>query len=237
MKRILLILMFIFTISHQPSHSSVINNDLSTILNEAITSEFEVEEWEVISIDKISKKDFENIKNTLQSSHLVTVKNDENKVKYIFEAKNQSKYVNYSFHAIIPKNQENEITFQTVISGVEWDDLVQNYYKQLTNNLQKKFSLNFNKLFTCAKLNDDGIINNGFSDDEIWKKMKVVHKSEQYDNIQQSIYGKEIYGYTPLLDGQITVQEEIINFHMITKNELQNKKQIIIGTPIILNEY
>lgn len=233
-------LFFIFTTTIflfiQPSTVET-STELATITNVALGEGFLLDEWQVVMIEKITEKEFDNITKRLQNSYLDTVVKDENKIKYIFEAKNSKDQINHYFQAIVPTGHANQITFQLVISGEEWNEVIHNYYNNLTNELQNELSLTFSKIFTCVKLNDNGIINDGFSDDEIWKKMKVIHRNEQIDNVEQSVYEKEVYGYNKLWNRTIIVENETVNFHMGIKNNDHNKKQVIIGTPIILNEY
>lgn len=232
----LIVIMFVAVLLQQPVAVEA-NQPLNIIIDVFLDEGFTLDEWEVIMIDTISEKDFERLMTKSHNSYIVTVIKDKDKVKYIFDAKNPEKMINHSIQVIEPNHSDDIKTIQIVISGKEWNDSVQLYYNDLTKRLKSEYSSQFNRIFTCAKLNDNGIINVGFSYDEIWKKMKIVHKSEYFDNIQQSNYVKEVYGYTSLWHDEIEVQDEKINFQMAVKNDAQNKKQVIIGTPIILNEY
>lgn len=224
-------------ILQQQAHVEETDEDVEKIIDVATNEGLTVEEWEVVHMDTISQQRFEYITNILQSRYLDTVTEDENKIKYVFEAQNSEEMVHHYFQVIVPNNRQGEITLQTVISGSVWNESTADYYKDLTKTLQNDLLVGFDKTFTCVKLNNSGIINSGFSGDEIWQKMKVIHKSEYYDNVPQSNYSRELYGFTPLSNSELLVSGEKINFHMIMKDKVQNEKQVIIGTPIILNEY
>src|SRR5699024_9852355 len=124
------------------------------------------------------------------------------------------------------KQSDEAITVQTIISAPEWNESVKTYYNSLSKALQHHYNLKFTRNFTCLKFDVSGIIDDGFSIDEFWQKLKVVHKKEQYDNVQQSTYEKEIYGYSQLWSNEIDIEQERINFQMAIKNNAANKKEI-----------
>lgn len=235
MKKTIFIILFMMLIPHQTMIEA--DKELDDIVNTFTDQGFLLDEWQVVIVNKLTKKEFENIAKKLQISYVASVRNEENTVKYEFEAKNSEEPLNHSIRAILPKNNSNDISVQLVIFGEEWNETVQNYYNHLTRKLYNEFSLTFTKIFTCVKLSDNGIINDGFSHDELWEKMNVVHKKEQFDTIQDASYLYEMYGYNPSWKTKMIIQEDPINFHFVMKNDDQNKKQVIIGTPIILNEY
>lgn len=54
---------------------------------------------------------------------------------------------------------------------------------------------------------------------------------------QKSFYEKELNEYTPMSQQEILLKVELINVQLIDKNKKNDKKEVIIGTPVILNEY
>lgn len=236
MKKINICIIIILLFSGQASKAET-SKTIDTIVDIALTEGLYLEEWQVVMKQKISAKQFEHILNKTKNSYFVTTKKDYHKILYIFEAKNRDERINYEFQAIVPHHHADLITFQIVYSGVKWDDSTHFNYIILTNNIQSELLIDFDKIFTCVKLRNNGIIDVGFLIENIWEKMKILHMFDQEDNVKQSVYEKEFYGYTPLWSNNIKVNDEEINFHMIIKNDEENKKQVIIGTPIIMNEY
>ncbi|MEI3607771.1 YwmB family TATA-box binding protein [Pseudogracilibacillus sp. SE30717A] len=236
MKKIIFIVSISFLLNHtQFNHLQY--NELSLLAEAGQNEGWDLKEWQAVAFLELTPQEYDNLSNKLQNSYLVTMEENENAVKYIFETNERDELITHSFYTVIPTKGEQNITVQAIFFGEEWDDMISDYYDSLIKALQKDYNIKFSKIFTCLKFEVSGIINNGFSIDEFWQKMNVVHRKEQYDNVQQSIYEKEVYGYSPLWSNTITVDNEPINFHMTIKNDEANKKQVIVGTPMILNEY
>lgn len=233
-KFIFLICTFIL-LSHSPI-KEVTNQELTLLAQAGQEEGWDLKNWQVVSINDISKKEFDNISNMLQNSYFVSLSENENAVIYTFESKKTNELIEHSIQAII-KNSGDHVRLQTIISGDEWNEKIYDYYSLLTKDLQMDYNIKFTRNFTCLKFNVSGIINNGSLFDEFWNKMKVVHRIEQYDNVQQSIYEKEFYSYSPSLGEEIIVNNEKINFQIALKKISDEKTEIIVGTPMILNEY
>jgi len=54
---------------------------------------------------------------------------------------------------------------------------------------------------------------------------------------QKNFYEKELNEYTPMSQQEVLLKVELINVQLIDKNKKNDKKEVIIGTPVILNEY
>jgi|GEM_PF-2608650 len=237
MKKLMLMSSFLFLFNVHPINEMT-HDELALLAHAGLEQGWELDEWQVVMMNDMNIKDFDNITKRLQNSYFVSTFEDENAVIYSFESKNNNPYMNHSFEAVVPTQHNNEtITLHLIISGNSWDEKASDYYTELTNRLKTDYNMQFARNFTCLKFQVSGIINIGLSIDEFWQKMKVVHTQEQYDNVQHSIYEKEIYGHSPLIGNDIEVNDEKINLQMALKDEPGNKKQVIVGTPMILNEY
>jgi len=235
MRKYLFILSMIICLTEQPVQEPL-NQELEILAEIGEDQGWELDEWQVVFINEISTRSFDKIINNLKNSHLITTQKDKYTVKYMIENQNDDEQISHFFQAIVPSNA-NKITLQTVISGQGWNDSIKENYLHLTKSLLHDNNISITKNFTCLKFNYSDIMNVGFSFDEFWKKMKVIHKKEQNDNVQHSAYKKEFYGFSRLLGDEFEINNEKINFQMTLKNDERNKKQVIIGTPMILNEY
>lgn len=234
MKKLFLIISTVILLQ-QPS-IDMVNTELELISKAGEEEGWNLQEWQVIIIEKMPRENYDNITNMLQNSYLVTTQEDENKLKYTFESQIQDEHINHSLQALVDHHSDI-VTVHIVLSGQTWDESAKKHYKRLTRTLQHDYNFTFTKKFTCLKFGVSGIINDGILLDEFWKNLQIVHKLEQDDNIQHSSYDKDIYGYSPLWSNQIQVDQDNINFQMTIKSNEANKKEIIIGTPMLLNEY
>lgn len=237
MKKIIFLLSISFLLNHYAPSDDLPNKELSLLAEAGQNEGWNMKEWQSVAFFELTPQQYDKFSNKLQNSYLVTRAENEYGVKYNFEAIDQNESLNNSFYAVIPAGNRQNITVHAIFKSDQWNSTINDYYLSLIQTLQDTYNIKFSKTFTCLKFEVSGIINNGVSFDEFWQKLKVVHRKEQYDNVQQSIYDKEIYGYTPLWETAISVNNEPINFHMTIKTDQANKKQVIVGTPMILNEY
>lgn len=220
----------------QPSYHS---NDLNTLVENTKQEDLLLEEWEVVFLENLDTTSFEEIKLSLQDNHFV--KKDENADvrKYIFEPKNKENDVTYQLILVDPVHSQGNKQLQLVLSGTSWDEDVKKQFEYMTNKLQRLYKLLLNSNYTCIKLVDSDIMNDGFSVNNLLENMQLLHKQEQQDNIEESSYEQIVYGFSPLLSNNLEIGTEIdkINFQLTIRETTNNKKQVIIGTPVILNEY
>lgn len=236
MKKVML-LCFALIALFSPKNAAVEeNSSLEVIAETAMEEQLEIESWQVIFVEKISKTQFDKFSNELKTRYKVTIENDKSTLKYTFVNKEQNALMKHSFHAVVPKNTE-EITVQLVVTGNKWNDHIKSHYKQLTAHLQSNELIQFSRSFTCLKLKDNVIIENRSYYEDFLKKFNLENVKIQYDNVQNSTYFAEFYGHSTLWNEEISVNDEKINFQMMVKQTKDQKTQLIIGTPIVLHEY
>lgn len=209
-------------------------HDMDQMMQMMNELELEVTDWEVTHIVKMSKEEAEHYMLQTDDNYVI-IEESEDGTK-VFQAEPESKLASIDQQIQIVEYAGNS-TLQLTISSNQWNEQIESYYKLLTSNLQSDVKLNNVSSYTCVLVEDSDIIINGLLNDELWDKMKVVHTSEQKETLDQSVYEREITAYTPLFQQEIDVNNDIINMQMMIKNTQKNKKQLIIGTPVILNEY
>lgn len=218
-----------------PHHS----DDLTLLLDATEEEGLTLEDWEIIFLEEMPLTSFEDMKNSLMIDHVVTKETSDGITKYIFQPKKKNDHLTYQFILLDSARFSGNVQIQLVLHGTSWDEQVKRIYTSMTNKLQRKYNLQLKENFTCIKVNDSDIINDGFSVNNMLEKMQILHKREQQDNITESSYLKNVYGYSPLLSNTIEIDtlNDKINLQLTIREKTNNKKQIIIGTPVILNEY
>lgn len=208
--------------------------DIHTLMQLMEELELPVTSWETVHLVKIPVTELQQLVPQLKEQYDIVKEVENGATIFMLYPKKTSAWIEHTLRIV---QHEGTSTLQFVFSGTEWNNEIETYYKTLTANLQNHNKFNNHEYSTCIKVEEDDIIINGLLNDEIWDKMKVVHKEEYTETLQHSNYEKEIIGYTPVFQQEITVNNDAINLQMIIKNTKKNKKELIIGTPVILNEY
>lgn len=235
MKKVILLLTVFFISFQQPIKEDP--QPIEFIAQVAEEENLNIKYWQVLMDEKIPRGEFDELMNILESNYSITTLKENNTIKYTMKETDKGIGMNHTFHAVIPSDNLEDVTLQLVIKGTHWDEQTKHRYKDLTKTLQYDYSIQFGRTFTCLKLVDNAIINDGSYDERILKKLNIKNLNEQYDNVHKSTYIAEYYGYTPLWDEKIVVNDEKINVQMVIKETENNHTEIIIGTPIVLNEY
>jgi len=209
-------------------------HDITLLMETIADFDIEVAEWEVTHIVKMSREEAKQILLHMEGEYVIVKEVKDQSTTYNGQPKNKLASIDQQIRIV---EQAGKSTLQMTLSSNQWNEQVEQYYKLLTTSLQNDVNLNEIRSYTCVKVSDSDIIINGLLNDEFWSKLKVVHKSEQKETLQHSLYEKEIIGYTPLFQQEMIVNNDAINMQMMIKNTRKNKKQLIIGTPVILNEY
>lgn len=235
MRKVITIILLIFIPFQQPVLEE--QNDVELIIQAAGKQGLELESWEVMMDQKLNRKKFEQILNKLKNNYNITINEEQDKLKYVIRGKKPEPFVDHFLIAIIPKSNQNDITLKLVIKGHYWNKSMKSNYDRLTKRLQFDYDINFGRIFTCLKFNDSVIIRDGLIYEKLQNQLQISHVFKHKDNLTNSTYVAEYYGYSSLFQEEILVGNDQINFQMVIKETAENDSQIIIGTPIVINEY
>lgn len=229
-----ILLICLFLLSFQSSDTES-DHSLELIAKAAEEENFQIKSWQVVMDEKITSRDFDKFMNNIDSSYNVTTVDEHHTLKYRIVPIHKDDKMDHHFHAV--KLKDDEITLQLVITSEFWDNQTMKRYNFLTKSLQNDYSVHFSRIFTCLKLRNNVIISDGSYYENVLKKLQITDLNVRYDNVQNSTYIAEFDGYTTLWDEKIVVNNEKINFQMMIKETTDDHIEIIIGTPIVLNEY
>lgn len=202
--------------------------ELESIMKMADEMGMELDTWELIALDKISNEQKQEVIDWLETSS-ETIEEDENGISF--------NYLKAGYIRINIKLMHESNKVQIVFSGNDWNESEQATLRKIWMEFQQVIFTKNTNLYTCVKFNDNGIMIDGIYTTEIQEKLKVKPIFDQKDNLKDTAYEGDYYGYSPSWKSEINVNKEKINFQMAVKSHSQNEKEIIIGTPAILNEY
>lgn len=219
------------------SEREIVNHDIGLLMDAVEEENLELQSWEVVYLETMDDALFKKVKNELQIHHSVIIEQQDSIKKTIFSPQNDVKSLDYHITALDQEHGTGDIRVQIVIRGKSWELEDKAAFNNLTKRLQNKYAFRLERNFTCIKLLDNGIMNDGFSVNNLMRNLQVVHTMKHTDNMESSVYEEMHYGYSSLLSNELEVDETQINLHVAMRKMTNDKKQIIIGTPGILNEY
>lgn len=212
-------------------------SELLDIINAMETTELVVSSWELIGREKISEKKMEKIKKHLINQGFTENTSEKNTVNLHTYEKNEQNKVKISVAMIKANNKSATIHLQAKITSEEWDEKSERNIEMISEEFMESVFTNRAAYFTCIKFENNGIIDDSAHIMHFLKELNVVEKQSQSDNIEKSAYEFEFYGYIESWDSHIDVDNMKINMQIVTRKTLNDKRQTIIGTPVILNEY
>lgn len=237
MQKMIPVLLFFIMIPFQ-TVTPLPNDELIQIHSILSKEDFSTDTWNVIFSEEISTQTASKLKQKMENSYLVTVHEDINRIKYKMNFKTSSKNsINYHLELIIPKHHHEKPTITAFIYGTSWDEKTLNVYNKIKANLLSAYFSERHNMFTCVKIPIDDIINRANFNKKINEIFKVKYKNVQFDKSQQNINKEIIYGYTNLWDRMIKVENEPMNIQIVIKEMKNRHSHMIVGTPILMNEY
>lgn len=235
--RSLLLMTVMLTLFQFGSESVLFEHDIELLMDAVEEDEVILQNWEVVYLEEMDANTFANVKNELQRHHSFIIEQQDSTKKTTYSSKNKLDSIDYHITTIEQSYEANGVRMQIVIRGNMWDGEIRELFNDLTNRLQSKYTFDLKRNFTCIKLLNNGIISDGFSVNNLMENMQVVNKMNFTDNMESSVYEEMHYGYSTLLSNELDVDETQVNLHVVMRKIANDKKQIIIGTPGILNEY
>ncbi|MGM8364791.1 YwmB family TATA-box binding protein [Virgibacillus sp. W0181] len=236
MKNTILFTAFIFLLITSTGTAQPIERDeLILIATFLMEHKQDIAEWEVIVKEKISNEKAHNLLKELKDSHLVTVTEDENVIKYVIGDTNKGEPFSVYYNVIIPK-QRDHAEIVAVINGDYWDHTVLEKYRSYMQTNIAVFTQS-SQLFTCLKTTDSGIMDISVLLDSLQNNFNLLHMSTQTDTVENSTHKKLIYGYTPLWETKIPIKNSPVNIQIVEKGAGPDQSNLTIGTPILVNEY
>lgn len=215
----------------QPSEPDLTYGELKSIMQLTNKVGGEVEEWELTLLDTISHEKYEEIMRWVKDEPaFINIQADEN---VSFSLKSDG-YIHSNIE-ILKKDTTYKVAI--VITSDQWNEKVQQALETSWELLERVLFTQTTRLYTCVSYLDSGIMIDGIYTEKVQEFLQMIPVYEQHDNIQGTGYILDYYGYNPSWNSKITVNNQEINFQMAIKNYREHKKQIIIGTPAILNEY
>ncbi|RDW22255.1 hypothetical protein CWR48_00680 [Oceanobacillus arenosus] len=232
---IVLILLFpINTMAKSPA-----TDELVDIAEFAKNNRLTIEEWQVIIKEQLEENTAINIVDNLKNSYKVTMSEDENIIQYQTEATQIEDAFTITYRVLLPKNNLGHPELIVILDGYFWDEFVMELYQAKIDSLNKSYFSEKERTFSWLKVKQDDIIVNNTLIDEIIDYFDLQEVETQLDltNNTKGVIKKFIYGYTPLWDNKITINNIANNIQVASTEDEKGNTEYIIGTPILIHEY
>lgn len=213
------------------------DNELLDLVYFMIAEDASILEWETTWKESISQARTDDLVETLSRKYHQHVTKDEQKIKYSFEDSHIYKGFNVLFHVIVPRQKHADAELVVVIKGDGWySDMEKNYFNTVLN-LQKEYFTSSVKKFACLTTKGNGIISSDYFLNKLTNYFQIQQKQTQFDTVEQSTHKKIIYGYTPVWERKISVNDTPMNIQIAVEENGSDNPTYVIGTPILINEY
>lgn len=220
------------------SETQTPSEELITIISALEENNVEADEWSVLYKDKITNKQMKNlIKNAKKEDTFSSTKQKRStSYSWILQDDDNPMTINYTIVQQLSKN--GPISLIVELSGSAWNGQIEQKYEEKIKTLEKEiFTKNVNK-FTCIMAKKDDIIEHVDFLNKLKNNFQIKDFSTQTDKIKENVHNKIVYGYTPLWKESINIMGQQTNLQLvINQREKAEETKIIIGTPILINEY
>lgn len=214
--------------------ATLINEELMDISTMLTAYQYSIEDWTVTIKEKPSKEQLKQILYLLHHKDELKVSKDKNTRNYSVQNKDPQKGIIETYRMIIPKNKQHSPEFIVTIKGNYWnDDYTATYQARIMDVMKNYFTHNADT-YTCVTAINDDIMEHVNFLEKLSKKLRNI--TIQDDTIN-SIHKNIMYGYTPKWDKNIKLLGQRLNVQVVSQEVEDGKQKIIIGTPILINEY
>lgn len=238
MKKVIILVLsigFLFHITFADGYQT----DEMIQLADTVTSydENAISEWTVTMKEHMDEKRIKKIMTELRNYTKTAGKESENSIKYSFRNIHNQENISVVYNVVIPTSKQFKPQFTAVIKGSVWDKKAERNYKENMQEIVDRFFSKERETFACLKTKSSAIMDFERFLNHMTKTIDLQQTETITDNISQSRVNKHIYGYTPLWNHYLNINGKPVNVQIAQATNGEEKKQIEIGTPILINEY
>lgn len=198
--------------------------------------ELDIVDWQVTLKEKIPLNKVDTMIKQLNITHEVTIIDTNDYIKYVFQS-NETEIITETYELIIEHTNGEIAHFSAVLEGFLWDEKIFKNYEKKIHLLHKNYFSQFSRKYVWLNAKKDAIIKDVDYSSHILGDLGVQQISTQLDTEQHSTYERIVYGYSPRWKETIQMDGELQNIQMVLKKLDNNEMKLMIGTPILLNEY
>jgi|GEM_PF-4504420 len=212
-------------------------DELIVLTGLIVDSGLQIDEWTVTIKEKMPTTEAKQLLKSIGTTHNISKTETDELIKYqAVQIKEENDFTN-TYELAISKNEPLVSDVSATIRGESWDDDIEAHYKEYSDKIRQKNFTENSRVYTCISTRDSDIINFVYIIEQITRKLDLENVSTQTDTINNSPHKQFIYGYTALWEEKIVVKTVPTNIQIVVESAENGKENMIIGTPILINEY
>lgn len=191
--------------------------------------------WKVTIKDTIDTNTTKNLLNTVENEHLVTSTFTEKRVQYKMDIKRiKSMSVEITINHY---QEENQAEVVIEIQGSDLNEDILKKYDELVTRIKQKYLSNEARVFTCISATYSATINRNELENGIIHVLELQSVSEIIDSLTDPKKQIVLSGYSSHIKEEITTTNKKFNAQIVIQTMDNGKNSLMIGTPIIIDEY
>lgn len=230
----LLIILIFLTGSIVPGNRTHAIHELQR-LHESLSHPADDMDWKVTIKEQIDPIKMKKIVNNDENRHLVASSSTESRVQYEMEINDVSNLdimIQLNHYA---EEQLSEVLIE--INGKDWNESIANEYDNFVTKIKDMYITENARVFACLNSSYSDIINRSDLEKEVIDILRLQHVSTLTDSLTDPEKQVVLAGYSPHIKEAITIENEEINIQIVIKTNDSEQFSIMIGTPIIIDEY
>lgn len=235
-KRIIICFLILF-IANKVLAQGIYTDEMIQLTEAVNKSQLSINKWQITIKEHMNKEELEQIVAEMENSYLVTRKEDQYSIKYSISNTQKTDVISVSYNALLPKNMHDEAQLIAVIAGEGWNRKIEKKYVREMENITKHYFTQRSQLFTCLTTSHDGIIESDYVIEKLTNELNIQQITTQNDRLIESVHRKILYGYSPKWGNEIVIDDIPTNIQIVDKTDGTGNGKIVIGTPILINEY
>ncbi len=230
-------ILFIFLLSGS-IHAKSSQNDIHRLqdIHAILGQNNDQMEWEVTIKESLNEGEAKDLVKSVENRHLVASTSDENEIQYIMDI-NEFKNMDIQLH-VHHYIDEKQAEIIIKIHGSKWDNKVAQEYNTFVAHIKDFYISKKARIFACLSSTYSATISRDQLEKQIINGLSLQHVSKGTDPLTDPQKQIELTGYSPYMEQTIRLaNDKEFNVQVVIKTMDREEFLVMIGTPILIDEY
>lgn len=232
------IFVFLFLLSFPfQFYSPNFDQEFYDIFSYTNQSGYEIEKWNVLIKEELSVERTNDLLTYFKKEDSLESLKQMDVDTYQIKGMDETESFSYTISLSISETTHVRSLLFVEIEGDFLNDKTLQFYQQFYQQMMQDFFTRSAQKYTCMMAKSNDIIEEMNFIEKLKTHFDLTNISTQEDIIEKILQQKIIYGYNPAWEEKMIVSNGPINTQIVMKQDQNEKVQMIIGTPILINEY